>query len=128
MNTLIDRIFKFFQRYKNINKILHQKTTTKSTVKSVLSSMLISTILVLPIILFIVNMFIYAKLTVFLSILMFIVILVWGLLYFVIYYKLLTYYHPEINEVNYKLPMWVETIFVEFFLIIFGLVVLTTIF
>jgi small-conductance mechanosensitive channel len=128
MTTIIDRVFKFFHRYRKLVKMIDSKTKTKNVIKAVLSSMLISVLILLPVVLLVVNMFIYTKLTIFLAVFLVFLALIWCLLYYAFYYKILTYYHPEIESINRKIPQYVESSFLMFFMLIFGIIVLSIIF
>jgi len=128
MNTIMDRAYKFYHRYRKLTKMIDSKTSTKSAVKSVLGSMILSTLIILPPVLLVVNLFIYNKLTLILALFLFVFALGWCLLYYMFYYKLLKSYHPEIEAINTKIPQYVESSFVMFFVFIFGIIVLSVIF
>ncbi len=128
MNTLIDRVFKFFRRFAKLIKLIDKKTSMKYVVKSVLGALLISLLILLIPILVIVNMFIYTKLTFILSILLIFVIMGWTFLYYYFYYRLLRLYCPSLEDVNTKIPQYTESTIVSLFFMILGIVVLTVIF
>ena len=128
MTTIIDRIFKFFRRYRKLAKMIDHTTRTKNVVKSVLSAMLLAALILLPIVILIVNLFIYSKLTFILAIFLLILALVWCLLYYAFYYKILKYYHKEIEDINTKIPQYVESGIMMFFMLILGIIILSVIF
>lgn len=121
----MDKVFKFFRRYKNLIKIIDKKTSMKYVVKSVLGSLIISLLIVLIPALLIINMFIYAKHVLLLSSLLVFLIMVMSFLYYYFYYKLLKNYIPELKEVNTRVPQLVESTFVAIFLMVLGIVVLS---
>lgn len=125
MTNIIDRVFKFFRRYRKLVRLIDAKVTTKSVVKSVFSAGLIALIMIAPLVLLAINLFIYSKLIVFLSIFLVSLTLLWSFLYYALYYKLLKNYHPNINDMNTKIPQMVETAFMMLFFIVLGIVVLT---
>ncbi len=122
----MNRVFKFFRRYRNLIKIIDKKTSMKFVVRSVLGALAISFLLVLLPALVIVNMFIYAKLTFLLSLLLLFLIVGWSFLYYYFYYRLLKNYYPNLQEVNTRVPQLVESIFVALFFLVLGIVVLST--
>ncbi|TNF06537.1 MAG: hypothetical protein EP317_06420 [Bacillota bacterium] len=128
MTTIIDRIFKFFHRYRKLAKMIDHKTRTKNIVKSVLSSMLLALFVLLPFVILVINMFIYSKLTFILAMVLVLLALIWCLLYYAFYYKILKYYHPEIESINTKIPQFVESSIMMFFMLVLGIVVLSVIF
>lgn len=128
MNTMLDKVFKFYHRYRKLAKMIDAKTTTKTVVKTVLGSMVLATLVVLPPTLLAVNMFIYNKLTRILAIILLGIALIWCFLYYLFYYKLLKTYHQEIESINTKIPQYVESSIIMFFVFIFGIIVLSVIF
>lgn len=128
MHTLMNKVFAFFRRYRNLTKVIDSKTGYKGILKSVFGALLISTLALLLPTLIVINMFIYAKLTVFLSVLLVIFIVIWTFLYYYFYYKLLKNYFPAIEDIDTRIPQYVESIFVAIFFIVLGIVVLSTLF
>lgn len=125
MTSLMNKIFAFFRRYKNLVKLVDQQTTFKTQIKSVLGSFVITLIMIALPMLITINMFIYAKHTVFLSYIMLALLIVGVLLYFAIYYKLLKNYHQKLEEINTKVPMLVEGIGVSLVVLIFGIIAIS---
>jgi len=128
MTSLIDKVFKFFRRFKNLVKIIDKKTEMKFVVRSVLGALLISILIVLIPTLVLVNMFIYTKLTFFISIILVFMIMGWSFLYYYFYYRLLKNYHPSLEDVNTKLPQLMESTIVALFFMVLGIVVLSVVF
>ena len=127
MTNIIDRVFKFFRRYRKLAHLIDSKVSTKSVVKSMIGSAFIALIVIAPVVILTINMFIYSKLTPFLSIFLVILTLVWSLLYYAFYYKLLKNYHPEISNINTKIPQYVEASFMILFFSVLGIIVLSQI-
>ena len=128
MKRIMDKVYKFYHKYRNLVKLIDRQTTMSTVVKSVLGALLISFVIVLLPIILIVNMFIFTKLTLFLSILLLILLILWVYLYYHFYYVLLKNYHEKIKEINTKIPKLVEFSFVGFILLTLGVVVLSTVF
>ncbi len=128
MTSLIDKVFKFFRRFKNLVKIIDKKTEMKLVVRSVLGALLISILIVLIPTLVLVNLFIYTKLTFFISIILVFMIMGWSFLYYYFYYRLLKNYHPSLEDVNTKLPQLMESTIVALFFMVLGIVVLSVVF
>jgi hypothetical protein len=128
MTNLIDKVFKFFRRFKNLVKIIDKKTEMKFVIRSVLGALLISILVVLVPTLVLVNMFIYTKLTFFISIILVFMIMGWSFLYYYFYYRLLKNYHPSLEDVNTKLPQLMESTIVALFFMVLGIVVLSVVF
>jgi hypothetical protein len=127
MNSLMNRVFMFFRRFRKLVKLIDRETKMKYVIKSVLGALLLSTlILVLPT-LVVVNMFIYTKLTLFLAILLIFFVMGWGFLYYFFYYKLLKNYHPKLEEYNTLLPQLVESSFVALFFMFLGIIIISII-
>ncbi|PKK98120.1 MAG: hypothetical protein CVV57_08660 [Tenericutes bacterium HGW-Tenericutes-2] len=124
MNSLMNRVFMFFRRFKKLVKLIDKETKMKYVVKSVLGALLISSLILLLPVLVIVNMFIYTKLTLFLAILLVIMVMAWGFLYYYFYYKLLKNYHPKLEEYNTLLPQLVESSLVSLFFMFLGIIIL----
>jgi len=124
MNSLMNRVFMFFRRFKKLVKLIDKETKMKYVVKSVLGALLISSLILLLPVLVIVNMFIYTKLTLFLAILLVIIVMAWGFLYYYFYYKLLKNYHPKLEEYNTLLPQLVESSLVSLFFMFLGIIIL----
>ncbi len=125
MTFLMNKIFAFFRRYKNLVKLVDQQITFKTQIKSVLGSFVITLIMIALPMLITINMFIYAKHTIFLSYIMLALLIVGVLLYFAIYYKLLKNYHQKLEEINTKVPMLVEGIGVSLVVLIFGIIAIS---
>lgn len=128
LNNWVDKIYKFYHRYRNIIKIIDSKVTTKTVIKSVLFALLISLLIVLIPVLLSINLFIFSKLEFLLSIVLLIILMSWGFLFFHFYYTLLRSYVPELEDVNIKLPQLAEGSLVSFFLAILGIIVISVIF
>ncbi|MBN2299919.1 MAG: hypothetical protein JXC31_01900 [Acholeplasmataceae bacterium] len=128
MNSLIDKVFKFFHRFIKLVKMIDKKTSMKLVVKSVLSALLISLLIVLIPALVMINMFIYTKLKLLISIFLVILIMGWSFLYYYFYYRLLKIYHPSICDINTKIPQLTESVIVSLFFMILGIVVLSIVF
>jgi hypothetical protein len=128
MNSLIDRVFKFFRRFKKLVKLIDKKTELKLVIKSVLSALLISALIILIPALALINMFIYTKLTFFISVLLVIMLMGWSFIYYHFYYRLLKNYHPSLEDVNTKLPQLTESTIVALFFMFLGIVVLSVVF
>ncbi|MCF7930009.1 MAG: hypothetical protein K9L02_00690 [Acholeplasmataceae bacterium] len=128
ITKVIDSVFRFFRRFGKLVKLIDKKTSVKLVVKSVFGALLISILIILIPALVMINMFIYTKLTFLLSILLVLLIMGWSYLYYFFYYKLLKNYHPELNEINTKLPQLVESTIVALFFMILGIVVLSLVF
>lgn len=128
MNTMMDRFYKFFARYRKLTKIIDSKTKTSSAVKAVLSSMILAIIILLPAVILTINLFIYSKLIFLLACVLIFLALIWCLLYYAFYYKILKYYHPEIENINTKIPQYVETSFMMLFILTLGIIVLSIVF
>ncbi|NCU33332.1 MAG: hypothetical protein EOM23_10495, partial [Candidatus Moranbacteria bacterium] len=109
MKRIVDRVFKFFHRYRKLVKLIDRKITFKETIKSVVSASSIALILVLPFVGIAINMFIYAKHTVMISIFLVLILMVWSVLYYFFYYRFLQNYQPKIKEINTTIPQWTET-------------------
>ena len=124
MNSLMNRVFMFFRRFKKLVKLIDKETKMKYVVKSVLGALLISSLILLLPVLVIVNLFIYTKLTLFLAILLVIMVMAWGFLYYYFYYKLLKNYHPKLEEYNTLLPQLVESSLVSLFFMFLGIIIL----
>jgi c-di-AMP phosphodiesterase-like protein len=108
-------------------RLIDKKVSTKSVVKSVVGGAFIALMIIAPVVLITINMFIYTKLMAFLSIFLFTLTLVWSLLYYGFYYKLLKNYHPEIKDINTKIPQYVETSFMMLFFSVLGIIILSQI-
>ena len=128
MNSLIDRVFKFFRRFKKLVKLIDKKTELKLVIKSVLSALLISALIILIPALALINMFIYTKLTFIISILLVFILMGWSFLYYYFYYRLLKIYHPSLEDVNTKIPQLTESTIVALFFMILGIVVMSVVF
>lgn len=128
MHTLMNRVFAFFRRYRNLTKIIDSKTSYKGIFKSVFGALLISTLALLLPTLIVINMFIYAKLTFILSMLLIVFIMIWTFLYYFFYYKLLKNYYPAIEDIDTRIPQYVESTMVAFVFLTLGIVILSTIF
>jgi hypothetical protein len=90
--------------------------------------MLLALLVLLPIAILVVNMFIYSKLTFILALVLLFLALIWCLLYYAFYYKILKYYHPEVESINTKIPQYVESSIMMFFMLVLGIVILSVIF
>ncbi len=123
----LTKLSKGFRRYVVLTKRVDENVKVLSIVKSVLGSLLITVIIVLIPILVIINMFIYTKLTLLLAILLLTVVIGAVFLYFQFYYVLLKNYHPKLEEIAYRIPQFVESIFVSLILLITGIVVIVVI-
>jgi cobalamin biosynthesis protein CobD/CbiB len=128
MKTTIDRIYKFYHRYRNLVKRIDAKTTMKTSTKSVLGALLISFLIILLPSILVINMFIYTKLTFILSVILLVFVLGWVFLYYHFYYILIKNYHEDIKEINTRIPQYVEATLSAFVLLILGIVVLATVF
>lgn len=128
MNALIDKIFKFFHRFVKLVKMIDKKTSMKFVVKSVLGALLISFLIILLPALAMINMFIYTKLKLLISIFLVLLIMGWSFLYYYFYYRLLKNYHPEIEDINTKIPQLTESVFVSIFFMVLGIIVLSIVF
>lgn len=128
MKQLINRIDQMIYRFKKLIKLIDREAEMKSVVKSVLSAFLISLIIIAIPVLVIVNMFIISKLTFILAILLVIIVVSWPFLYYAIYYKILMNYHPNIQNMNIKLPYIVESSMISLILLTIGIIVLSIIF
>ena len=125
MTSLMNKMFSFFRRYKNLVKLIDQQTTFKTQMKSVAGSFILALIIIALPMLVVINMFIYAKHTIFLSYIMLALLIVGVLLYFAIYYKLLKNYHQKLEDINTKIPMLVEGIGVSLIVLIFGIIAIS---
>lgn len=128
MNTMINRIFSFFRRYKKLLRLIDRETTMKSVLKSVAGALVLSLFSIAIPVLVVVNMFIYTKLTFILSIFLVIIIMGWSFLYYFFYYRLLKSYHDKIKNINTLLPQLTESTMVATFFLVVGIVVLSIIF
>lgn len=128
MKRIMDRVYKFYHKYRNLVKLIDRQTTMNTTVKSVLGALLISFLLVLIPIILTINLFIFTKLTIFLSILLIIIMITWVYLYYHYYYVLIQNYHEKIKEINTTIPKYVEFAFVGFVILTLGFVVLMVVF
>jgi len=128
MNSLIDKAFKFFRRFRKLVKLIDKKTEMKLVIKSVLSALAISVLIVLIPTLALINMFIYTKLTFIISILLVFILMGWSFLYYYFYYRLLKIYHPSLEDVNTKIPQLTESTIVALFFMILGIVVMSVVF
>ncbi len=127
LKHIADKIYNGYRRYIVLNKRVNDKVVVKSMIKAVFGSLLITIIIVLIPVLIIINMFIYAKLTLFLAILLLVVIMGAVFLYFNFYYVLLKNYHPRLEDVNYRIPQLVESIFIAIIVLLIGIIVISTI-
>ncbi|MBU1144182.1 MAG: hypothetical protein KKH92_11150 [Firmicutes bacterium] len=127
MNSLMNRFFMFFRRFRKLVKLIDKETKMKFVIKSVLGALLFSTLIILLPTLLVINMFIYTKLTLFLSILLVVLVMAWGFLYYFFYYKLLKNYHPKLEEFNTLVPQLVESSFVALFFMILGIILISVI-
>ena len=128
MKTIIDKIYRFYHKYRNLVKLIDRQSTMKTTIKSVLGGLLISFLIVLLPSILVINLFILTKLSLLLSIILLIFVLIWVFLYYHFYYVLLKNYHEKIKEINTKIPFLVESSFVAFICLILGIVVISFIF
>ncbi len=128
MKHIMDKVYRFYHKYRNLVKLIDRQTTMKTATKSVLGALLISFLIVLLPSILIINMFIFTKLKLFLSIILLIVVIGWVFLYYHFYYVLIKNYHEKIKEINTKIPYYVESSFVAFILMTLGFIVLTVIF
>lgn len=124
MNALINRIFKFFYRYKKLVKLIDAQVTTKTVIKSVLGSILIASIILAPFVLVIANMFIITKLTLLWMLLLLLLVIVWVFLYYFLYYKLLSNYHPKLELMNTNIPKYTESIIASVFFLMIGIIII----
>lgn len=128
MKHIMDKVYKFYHKYRNLVKLIDRQTTMKTTLKSVFGALLISfLILLLPVIL-VINMFIFTKLTIILSIILVFMLILWVYLYYHFYYVLIQNYHEKIKEINTTVPKLVEFSFVGFIILTLGIVVLSVVF
>jgi len=127
MNNIMSKFYAFFHRYRKLVKLIDRKTKTSSVVKSVISSFFISLLIVLLPVLVIVNMFIYTKLILFLSILLVILVIGWCILYYAFFYYFIKTYHPEVENINTKIPQWTEAVISSLFFLILGIIVIATV-
>jgi len=128
MNRLMTKFYAFFRRFRKLLKIIEKQSQMKSVVKSVFGALLLSVLALLLPSLIIINLFIYTKHTFLLSVLMVILVMTWPYIYYFFYYKLLTIYHPKLEEVNTKIVQVTESTFVSLFFLIVGIIVLSIIF
>ena len=128
MKHIMDRVYKFYHKYRNLVKLIDRQTTMNTVLKSVFGALLISFLIILPPSILVINMFIFTKLKLFLSILLLCLVILWVYLYYHFYYKLLKNYHEKIKEINTKIPKNVEFAFVGFIMLTLGFIVLTVIF
>lgn len=124
-NNLIGKLSKGFRRYMVLNKRIDEKVVVKSMIKSVFGSLLITLLIVIIPVLVVVNMFIYAKRTLFLAILLLVMVIGAVFLYFHFYYVLLKNYHPLLADVNYRIPQFVESIFISIVVLFIGIVIIS---
>ncbi|PKK93492.1 MAG: hypothetical protein CVV61_04380 [Tenericutes bacterium HGW-Tenericutes-6] len=128
MTTLMNKVFAFFRRYRNLVKIIDSKISYKGIFKSVFGAIMMSTLILLIPTLIVINMFIYAKLTFILSIMLLVFILLWTFLYYFFYYKLLKNYFPTIQDIDTRIPQYVESTIVSMLFLILGIIILSTLF
>lgn len=128
MKSLINRIDQMLHRFKKLVKLIDKQTTMKSVVKSVLGALLLSFMTLLLPVLLVINMFIYTKLTFFLAIVLVILVVSWPFIYYYFYYRLLKLYHPSVENINTKIPYWIESSVIALVLLVIGIVVLSVIF
>ena len=128
MNSLIDKVFRFFGRFRKLVKMIDKKTEMKYVVRSVVGALLISVLIILIPALALINMFIYTKLTFLISIILVVILMGWSFLYYYFYYTLLKNYHPSLEDINTKLPQLTESTIVALFFMILGIVVMSVVF
>ncbi|MCK9236331.1 MAG: hypothetical protein WC225_03930 [Acholeplasmataceae bacterium] len=128
MKTFIDRLFKDFQKYKNLTKRINEYTTVSTVTRSILGAMFIALIIIAIPVIIVINMFIYTKLTFVLSIILVLLVMTWVQLYFYFYYVLLKNYHEEIRAINTRIPQYVEFAFVNIFIVMIAIIVFVIIF
>lgn len=128
MKSLINRIDQFFHRYKKLQKLIDKETEVKGVAKSVLGGLLISVMILLIPVLLSVNMFIYTKLTFLLAIILSIIVITWPYLYYVVYYRLLKNYYPKVEDINTKIPLFVEATIISIVLLVIVITALSIIF
>jgi apolipoprotein N-acyltransferase len=128
MKHIMDKVYKFYHKYRNLVKLIDRQTTMKTTLKSVFGSLLISFLIVLLPVILLINLFIFTKLTIILSILLVFMLVLWVYLYYHFYYVLIQNYHEKIKDINTKIPKLVEFSFVGFILLTLGVIVLSVVF
>jgi len=128
MKSLINRIDQFLHRYKKLQQIIDKETKIQGVTKSVLGGLFITILILLIPVLVMVNMFIYTKLTFFLAIMLSLIVILWPYLYYVFYFRLLKTYYPKLEDVNTKIPLFVEATIISFVLLIIVISVLSIIF
>ncbi len=128
MKSLINRIDQMLHRFKKLMKLIDKEASMKSVIKSVLGALLLSFLTLLLPVLLVINMFIYTKLTLFLAILLVILVVSWPFIYYYFYYRLLKLYHPTVENINTKIPYWIESSLIALILLIIGIIVLSIIF
>ena len=128
MTTMLNKIAQFYRRYRTLNRRIDRLTNLTTVTKSVLGALLLSLLMLSIPVLLVINMFIYTKLHVGLSILLVIFAVSWSYLYYDVFYRLLHQYHEPLEDVNTRLPQLVESTLIAFILLVFGTVLLLTIF
>lgn len=128
MKSWINKLYQGFYRYRKLSRLIDERTIVKNVVKSMLGSLVLSLLAVLIPSLVVINMFIYAKHTLFLAILLVGIVVSWPFIYYAFYYMLLKNYHPDVKDINTKLPYIIESTLTSFVLLSIGIIVLSVIF
>ncbi len=127
MKTWLDNLKTLISRYKTVSRRVDQIVSTWQVFKAFLFSAIMSLLIIALPLAAIINMFIYTKLILTLSILIVLLIMVFVMLYYKFYFILLGNYNEKVKDINTSYIYWVETTLINVIVLIFGIIVITTI-